>query len=246
MQHITLNLDTAAPLASPEWADLDQRFRRLNPTDHASQTTLVGMVRELVEGLAAQPHRDLLRLIDDPTTPVQLFADFHCDEYGEITNDHHLSLSVMIGYAPLIMDAGIRDIRELPLPHHCTELDVITVLAAVVDYVNTLIRRAVEALTAPAVPARSPAGLPNAANVHVHLERSDFQAQIISDPAPGLPEFVLQWNDYVVNEWSERFDTLSAALIALGILDEAVTSNAGVAFEGLGESVHTVVLRHTA
>lgn len=157
MQHITLDLNAAMALATPEWSELNTRFRKLNHEDSESQRTLIGMVRELVEDLCSPDSHGLLHLVEDKTTPVHLFADFHCDEYGEITNDHHLSLSVMIGGAPLIMDAGISDIRDLPLPDDCTELDAVVVLAAVVDYVNDLIRRAVETFTGPTPPVSQPA-----------------------------------------------------------------------------------------
>ena len=103
----------------------------------------------------------LFRLVDDSETPVHIFADFHCDQYGEITNDHHLSLSVMVGDAPLIMDPGIKDVLELPILENDEddeELCAVSVLAAVVDYANNLIQRAAKTF-APlpaAVPVQSP------------------------------------------------------------------------------------------
>lgn len=164
MLHITLDLHAATDLVdtSPEWSTLNKRFGELNPHDPDNQAELIGMVRELVEDRAAPEHHTLLRLVDDSTTPVYIFADFHCDQYGEVTNDHHLSLSVMVGAAPLIMDPGIKDILELPILAGEDELRAVSVLAAVVDYANTMIRRAAETFAAPlptTAPGQSPVPL---------------------------------------------------------------------------------------
>ncbi|WP_420879150.1 hypothetical protein [Rhodococcus sp. (in: high G+C Gram-positive bacteria)] len=153
MLHITLDLHAATDLVerSPEWSDLDKRFGELDPRDPGNRTDLIHMVRELIEDRAGPARRDLFRLVDDSQTPVHIFADFHCDQYGEITNDHHLSLSVMVGTAPLIMDPGIKDILELPVleDDEDDELCAVSVLAAVVDYANNLIRRAAETFARP-------------------------------------------------------------------------------------------------
>lgn len=150
MQHITLDRTVASTLASSEWSDLDARFRELDHQDRHNQPKLIGLLRELVDEKCSPISHKLLHLVENETTSVHLFADFHCDEHGEITNDHHLSLSVMIGGGPLILDAGIDDIRALPLSNDLTELDTVTVLTAVVDYVNALIGRAVETFAGPA------------------------------------------------------------------------------------------------
>lgn len=163
MLQITLDLHAATNLvdSSPEWSDLDKRFGKLDPRDPVNRTDLIHMVRELIEDRAGPVRRDLFRLVDDSETPVHIFADFHCDQYGEITNDHHLSLSVMVGDAPLIMDPGIKDVLELPILENDEddeELCAVSVLAAVVDYANNLIQRAAKTF-APlpaAVPVQSP------------------------------------------------------------------------------------------
>lgn len=147
MHHITLNLDARQPLGTPQWIELDQRFRTLDHTVSANQPALMALVRELVESLHAPAHSRVLQLAESPSTRVYIFADFHCDEDGDITNDNHLSLSVMLGRAPLIMDSGINDVRDLPLAPDTAALGVVVVLAAVVDYINALIRRAIEAFS---------------------------------------------------------------------------------------------------
>lgn len=81
--------------------------------------------------------------------------------------------------------------------------------------------------------------------VYTSLTRAEYEARIVSDSSLGRHEFVLQWHDYVANEWSETFETLGAALIALGILDEAIVTTTGVKFEGFGASVEDIVMKHT-
>ena len=163
MLQITLAIHAATNLVdiSPEWSDLDKRFGKLDPRDPDNRTDLVHMVRERIEDRAGPVRRDLFRLVDDSETPVHIFADFHCDQYGEITNDHHLSLSVMVGDAPLIMDPGIKDVLELPILENDEddeELCAVSVLAAVVDYANNLIQRA--AKTFAPLPAAAPVQSP--------------------------------------------------------------------------------------
>ncbi|OUS97257.1 hypothetical protein [Rhodococcus sp. NCIMB 12038] len=163
MLHITLDLHAATDLvdSSEEWSDLDKRFQELDPHDPDNRTDLIHMVRELIEDRAGPVRRDLFRLVDDSDTSVHIFADFHCDQYGEITNDHHLSLSVMVGAAPLIMDPGIKNLLELPVLEEGDddELGAVSVLAGVVDYANSLIRRAAETFARP-LPAAAPVQLP--------------------------------------------------------------------------------------
>lgn len=99
MSPITLNLHAVNDLVdtSTEWSDLDTRFRALDPRDRENRAALVCMLRELIEEVAACVQPTLYRLDNAENAHVHVFADFHCDEHGEITNDNHLALSVMVG-----------------------------------------------------------------------------------------------------------------------------------------------------
>ncbi|WP_137726179.1 hypothetical protein [Prescottella subtropica] len=142
MLQIGLNRDVAARLAVNEWAELNDELRDSDVNDRTMTPFVVGMVRDLVVH-HAEPHaQELLYVIGDDTAQPHVFADFQCDGEGSITNDGHLCLSVMVGAAPLIMDTGIDDVRELPLPADITQLDAVVVLTAVIDHLNSLLRRA--------------------------------------------------------------------------------------------------------
>lgn len=142
MLRIGLDHDVATRLAADQWSDLNERFLDYDLNDSTVRPFIVDMVRELVVHHLGGHEHELLYVVGDDSARAHVFADFLCDEEGSMTNDGHLCLSVMIGDAPLIMDTGIDDVRELPLPADTTRLDAVVVLTAVIDHLNSLLRRA--------------------------------------------------------------------------------------------------------
>lgn len=60
--------------------------------------------------------------------------------------------------------------------------------------------------------------------VRIVLERNDFGATLTEDEFDGA--VTLKWDDGVVNEWTERYDTLAEGLMRLALLDRGVKTEA--------------------
>jgi hypothetical protein len=55
-------------------------------------------------------------------------------------------------------------------------------------------------------------------SISVRVANDDFEAEVVANDG----KYVLRWNDFVANEWSETFDTLTAALTGFSVLVQAI------------------------
>lgn len=59
--------------------------------------------------------------------------------------------------------------------------------------------------------------------VFARVENDDYRAEVVATGG----KYVVQWNDFVTNEWNETFETLSAALLGLGVVVQAIAEGEG-------------------
>lgn len=62
-----------------------------------------------------------------------------------------------------------------------------------------------------------------AETVSVRVANDDYEAEVVATGG----KYVVRWNDLVANEWSETFDTLSAALLGFGVVVQAIDEGEG-------------------
>lgn len=75
-------------------------------------------------------------------------------------------------------------------------------------------------------------------SIVVDLNRPNYAAQV-QETEDGA--FVLVWNDHGPNEWKAAFETLGAAVVALGVLDVAPHVDNGYATQAVLNLLDTLV-----